>query len=188
MAFTSRGLAPVAKVRSGHNWADAGEAKTLVRSRLMWWLEFGAQSIRNRAVMYEAPHGTGAGKSWINATPDNRAAAWYVGILGPAHKTRGSVPAYMGMIEKGIKPHKVSLKHQQLRAWFARTLGEPEAQPGKNSGKYRSVMVWKDLRNWKGFVRVKTAKGKTAIPWLTRSVQRELPAIRERLHKLARAN
>ena len=186
MAFTSRGLAPVAKVRAGHNWSDTGEAKTLVRSRLMWWLNFSAEAIASQAKR-EAPHGTGAGRGWINATADSREVATYAGIIGPTGGTKGSVPTYMGMIERGITPHKVSLKHRGLRMWFKRTFAEDEAEPGAKSGKYRSVMVWKSLRTFGG-IRRERRGGKTAIPWLSRAIKHELPAIRTRLHKLARAN
>ena len=184
-AFAPRGLTPVAKVRAGHNWADAGEAKRLTRSRLVWWLKWSAEAIASRGKQ-EAPGSTGAGRSWINATVDDTDPVAYAGIIGPMSGTKGRPPTYMGMIEKGITPHKVSLKHYGLRKWFKRTFAEPEAKQSSR-GFYRSVMLWESLKTFGGITRERIG-GKTAIPWLSRAIKHELPAIRAKLQELARAN
>jgi hypothetical protein len=133
----------------------------------------------------EFPHGTGAGRSWINATEDDTDIAAYAGVIGPGGTTKGAMPDYLGMIQKGITPHKVSLKHYGLRRWFHYTFGEPEAKRSSR-GFYRSVMVWKSTGTYKGFKRERTAEGKTAIPWLTRAVGKMLPSIEAELVALAR--
>lgn len=183
LAYVMRGLAPVAKVRVDHNWADVREAKRLPRERLMQWLERCALLVRNRAVEREAPHDRGAGVSWINTTTDDTACAAYVGIM-PGPGTKVGVPRYMGKIERGITPHKVSLKHYGARKWFARTFGESEAKPSSR-GFYRSVMVWKSLGTFKGRRRERIGV-RTAIPWLSRAVKHETPKMVAELRKIAR--
>lgn len=165
------------------SWADAGEAKRLVRQRLWTWLLRGAETVASRAKQ-EAPSSTGEGRSWINATGDEDRLETYAGIIGPSGLTRGSVPGYMGMIEKGITPHKVSLKHYGLRKWVARTFGEPEAQRS-GRGFYRSILTWKSLGTFGGIQRERIG-GRTAIPWLSRAVKHSLPAIRADLQAIAR--
>jgi len=181
-AFAPRGLMPVAKIRAGHNWADAGEAKKLTRSRLMWWLGWGAEAIASRGKV-EAPSSTGSGRSYINATTDDSEPVAYVGVI-PGPNSKGGVPKHLGMMEKGITPHKVSLKHYGLRKWFKRTFSEPEAKQSSR-GFYRSVMTWQSLKTFGGITRERIG-GKTAIPWLSRAIKHEIPAIRAKLHELAR--
>jgi len=186
-AFAPRGLMPVAKVRAGHNWADAGVAKKLTRDRLMFWLKWSAEAIASQGKQ-EAPGSTGAGRSWINATVDDTEPVAYAGVIGPMTGTKGGPPSYMGMIEKGITPHMVSLKHYGIRKWFKRTFGEKEAKPSAKTGFYRSVMLWQSLETFGGIRRERVAGGKTAIPWLSRAIKHELPNIRAKLQELARAN
>lgn len=175
------GLQPKAAVCSDHNWADVKQAKGLVKAKLMLWLERSALMVANRGKQ-EAPGSTGAGRSWINSVADPDELSAYAGIIsGPG--TKGGVPSYMGMIEKGITPHKVSLKHRGIRKWFARTFKEPEAKPSSR-GFYRSVMVWKSTGTFNG-IRRERIGGKVAIPWLGRAVKHELPNIRAELRKIA---
>ena len=208
-AFAPRGLMPVAKVRAGHNWADARLAKTLIRDKLMMWLKRGGIIFRNHMVQ-EAPHGVGHGRSWINSTEDDMQPIVYVGIIGPSATTKGTVPYYMGMIEKGITPHMVSLKHRGLRMWWNRTFGAPKVKrsreaiggramlaafsevygevPGVNVGiSYRSVMTWKSTKTFGG-IRRESIGGKTAIPWLSRGIKKGLPEVRAELQTIARTN
>jgi hypothetical protein len=179
-AFAPRGLMPVAKVRAGHNWADATEAKKLPRARLMEWLTRSAIRIADRGKV-EFPFGTGAGRSWINATTDDTEPVAYVGVMQGAG-AKGGVPKYMGMIEKGITPHMVSLKHYGLRMFYKRTFGDSDKKSSK--GFYRSVMTWESLKTFNGIPRERIG-GKTAIPWLSRAIKHELPTIRVELHRMA---
>ena len=183
-AFAPRGLMPVAKVRAGHNWADAGVAKKLTRDKLITWLTRSAITVANHARK-EAPESTGSGRSWINSTVDDTDPVAYAGIIGPMTGTKGSVPSYMGMIEKGITPHKVSLKHRGVRRWFHLTFGEPEAKPSSKTGFYRSAMLWESLKTFGG-IRRERIGGKTAIPWLSRGIKKSLPEIRADLQAIAR--
>jgi len=177
-----RGLAPVARARTGHNWTDTEAAKSLNRDSLMLWLRRSGYHVAGRAEQ-EAPASTGAGRSWIGTTEDEDECAVYVGIIRQAD-SRGGVPRYMGMIERGITPHKVSLKHSELRQWFKRTFQEPEAKPSER-GFYRAVMVWQSLGTFGG-IRRERIGGKTAIPWLSRAIKASLPVIRDELHRIAR--
>lgn len=180
----ARRFSPAPRVRLDHNWVDVAPAKKWMRSAIMWVLSWGAEAIASQAKR-EAPMSTGHGRSWINATEDPDALMTYAGIVGPkGGTTRGTVPSYMGMIERGITPHKVSLKHYGLRKWFKRTFGESEAKPGP-SGYYRSVLVWNTLQSFGGIKRERRG-GKTAIPWLSRAIKHEVPAIRAKWRELSR--
>ena len=202
-AFAPRGLRPVAKVRAGHNWADAKLAKTLTRDKLMMWLKRGGITFRN-CMVQEAPHGTGAGKSWINSAEDDTEPVVYVGILGPTNQTKGKVAKYMGMIQKGITPHFTN--SPDLARWFKHTLGaqaklkptnfwqssrkvraRAELKSIKADG-FRGLFVWKDLNAHGGKKRERMAGGRIGIPWFSRGIKKGLPEVRADLQAIARAN
>lgn len=201
-AFAPRGLMPVAKVRAGHNWADAKLAKTLTRDKLMMWLRRAGFIIEGHA-REEAPSSNGSGRSWINATEDDTQPIVYVGIIGPMAGTKGGPAHYMGMIEKGITPHFTNAP--SLKRWYMRTLGAAaKLKPttfGEITAKFKAkdtlkalkvvefagLFVWKDLRPGHGPKRERIG-GKIAIPWLSRGIKKSLPEIRTELQTIARAS
>lgn len=202
-AFAPRGLMPVAKVRAGHNWADARLAKTLIRDKLMMWLKRSGIIFRNHMVQ-EAPHGVGHGRSWINSTEDDMQPIVYVGIIGPSATTKGTVPYSMGMIEKGITPHFTN--SPDLRRWYMHTMkasarlkptnmweisrkfrARDELKAIKAEG-FRGLFVWKDLNSHGGPKRERMAGGRIGIPWFSRGIKKGLPEVRAELRTIARTN
>jgi hypothetical protein len=202
-AFAPRGLMPVAKVRAGHNWADAATAKKLTRDKLMMWLMRSAITVANHA-REEAPMSDGAGRSWINATVDDTEPAAYAGIIGPMTGTKGGPAHYMGYIEKGITPHFTNAP--SLKRWYKRTLGAAaRLKPttfGEITAKFKAkdtlkalkavefsgLFVWKDLASHGGPKRERMAGGRIGIPWLSRGIKRSLPEIRADLQAIARTS
>jgi hypothetical protein len=200
-AFAPRGLMPVAKVRAGHNWADAGAAKKLTRDKLMLWLTRSAITVANHA-REEAPMSDGSGRSWINSTVDDKDPIAYAGIIGPMTGTKGGPATYMGMIEKGITPHFTNAP--SLKRWYKRTLGASarlkprtfqeitEKFRAKDTLKalkaveFAGLFVWKDLRPGHGPKRERMAGGRIGIPWLSRGIKKSLPEIRADLQAIAR--
>jgi hypothetical protein len=185
------GLQPEVKLKpvaGSYGWVNAKKTKAIVKTKLDWALGVSAEQGANIAKTV-APHGTGAGKSWINAgrigTPDRPQHAFGILTTG-SDGVIGNVPGYMGMIEKGITPHKVSLKHYGLRKWFKRTFGTAEEQPSA-SGKYRSVMVWKATTVAGQWLRQAMPGGKVGIPWLTWAIKRVKPYLLSRLREAAAA-
>lgn len=195
-------LSQAQKVRSQTSWADATLAKQLPRDILGMWVKRGAIMIANQARQ-EFPHGTGAGRSWINATEDDTDIAAYAGVIGPSGTTKGAMPDYMGMIEKGIKPHWVPFSSSYgLKMWYQRTnRAAARAKPKtfweitrKARGREaiatldttKGLMTWKNLASYGGPKRIRTSEGKVAIPWLTRAIEKMLPSIEAELVALAR--
>lgn len=200
-AFAPRGLIPVVKVRAGHNWADAKLAKTLTRDKLMMWLKRGGITFANH-MREEAPMGSGSGRLWINSAEDDTQPLVYVGVLGPATGTKGGVPTYMGMIEKGITPHFTN--SPSLKRWWMHTMraagrlkptnmwevgrkfrARDELKAIKASG-FQGLFVWKDLNSRGGPKRERMAGGRIGIPWFSRGIKKGLPEVRADLRAIAR--
>ena len=207
-AFAPRGLTPAATLQAGHSWADASKAKQLTRAKLMTWLKRGGIIFRN-CMVQEAPGSTGHGRSWINSAEDDTEPKVYVGILGPTGRTKGDVPGYMGMIEKGITPHFTPFSVAPgLRDWYRRTLStaarmKPQTfeeitrrsrakdtlKALRSAGGFDALsglFVWKDFASHGGPRRERMAGGRIGIPWFSRGIKKGLPEVRTELDMIAR--